>query len=395
MNVRAWVVLVCSLVPVAACRPDAAPVVEQAGAQTAEAGAWAWGLPEHCPPPPLPDGAVMTAELVELGRHLFYDVRLSGDQTQSCATCHVQRLAFSDPRPTSIGITGEHTRRNAMSLVNVAYARRLTWAHPQLDSLERQALIPLFGDFPIEMGAAGYEAEVLSRLADDPMYAGLALAAGIVDGSGDAAPLSWTHVVDAIAAFERSIVSCGAPYDAYVAGDTNALSPLAVEGMELFFSERTECFHCHNGPMFSDSTTHEGAVPSEQAFHNTGLYNLDGSGAYPEVDTGIMEFTEDRRDMGRFRAPTLRNIALTAPYMHDGTIGSLGGVLMHYSTGGRVIHTGPNAGVGADSPLKSEFVPGFLMTDREEQALLAFLESLTDPTVAERVQWSNPWQEAR
>lgn len=390
-----WLLVAASVsacLSVAACRPNVVSPVDGQAEASAGSGAWAWNLPDHCPPPPVPDDAAMTPELVELGRHLFYDVRLSGDQTQSCATCHVQRLAFSDPRQTSIGITGEHTRRNAMSLVNVAYARRLTWAHPQLESLERQALIPLFGDFPIEMGAAGHEAEVVGRLSNDPVYQRLADAAGIGAGSGDSGGLTWTHIVDAIAAFERSIVSCGAPYDAYVAGDTNALSPLAVEGMELFFSERTECFHCHNGPMFSDSTTHEGAVPTEQAFHNTGLYNVDGSGGYPAADSGIMEFTEDARDMGRFRAPTLRNIALTAPYMHDGSIGSLGGVLMHYSTGGRVIHTGPNAGVGADSPLKSEFVPGFLMTDHEEQALLAFLESLTDPTIADREEWSNPWR---
>jgi cytochrome c peroxidase len=304
----------------------------------------------------------------------------------------VQRLAFSDPRQASIGITGEHTRRNAMSLVNVAYARRLTWAHPNLDSLERQALIPLFGDFPIEMGAAGVELEVLDRLASEPAYERLGRAAGVVDGSGESRALSWNDVVSAIAAFERSLVSCGAPYDRFVAGETNALSSQAVEGMELFFSERTECFHCHNGPMFSDSTTHEGAVPTEQAFHNTGLYNVDGEGAYPSVDTGIMEFTEDPRDMGRFRAPSLRNIALTAPYMHDGSIGSLGGVLMHYSSGGRVIHTGPHAGVGGNSPFKSEFVPGFLMTDEEESALLEFLASLTDPSIADRSEWSNPWR---
>lgn len=362
-------------------------------ASQGDAVTWDWQLPAHCPPPPVPDDTPMTAALVALGRHLFYDPRLSGDGTQSCATCHIQQVAFSDPRPLSLGITGERTRRNAMSLVNVAYARRLTWAHPALDSLERQALIPLFGDEPIEMGAAGFEQLVLDRLAAEPRYRELAIAAGPGQGTDLQGVLDWNLIVTAIATFERSLVSCNAPYDRYIAGDTHALSADAVAGMELFFSERTECFHCHNGAMFSDSTTHEGAVPTDQAFHNTGLYNLDGSGAYPPTDTGMMEFSENATDMGRFRAPTLRNITLTAPYMHDGSIGSLEEVLEHYGAGGRLIAEGPNAGDGAGSPLKSEFVPGFLLTDEESAQLLAFLAALTDTSVSERAEWSDPWTE--
>jgi cytochrome c peroxidase len=350
-------------------------------------GSWSWDLPAHCPPPPVPADAPMSAAMVELGRHLFYDERLSGDGTLSCAGCHLQSHAFSDPRPISTGITGEVTRRNSMSLVGAGYVTHLTWAHPTLDRLEAQALIPLFGDFPIEMGAAGAEQEVLDRLAADVRYAQLTSAAFVEGG-----PLTWNRITRALATFQRSLVSCAAPYDRYIQGETDAMSESAARGMELFFSERTECFHCHGGVMFSDSSSHEGAIAAENAFHNTGLYNLDGSGAYPANDPGLMEFTENPADMGRFRAPSLRNIALTAPYMHDGSMGSLLGVITHYSAGGRTIPFGPNAGVGSDSPLKSEFVPGFLLTDDETNDLLAFLHALTDPTLATRAEWSNPWE---
>lgn len=366
--------------------PSETAVSNPALANTSEGSVWQFDLPAHCPPPPVPADATMTPAMVELGRHLFYDKRLSADETLSCASCHLQVLAFSDPRVQSVGVTGELTRRNAMSLVNVAYTRRLTWAHPTLDALERQALIPLFGDNPVEMGAAGHEEAILQRLAADTRYNELsrtALGAGVA--------LDWAAITRALATFQRSLVSCDAPYDRFVAGEVGAMSDAAVRGMELFFDQRMECFHCHNGHMFSDAATHVGAALTEQVFHNTGLYSLDGSGAYPEEDPGLFELTGNPADMGRFRATSLRNIALTAPYMHDGSIATLHDVIAHYAAGGREISEGPNQGNGSLSPLKSEFVPGFLITPDEESDLVAFLEALTDESVATRVEWRDPW----
>ena len=132
----------------------------------------------------------------------------------------------------------------------------------------------------------------------------------------------------------------------------------AIRGEALFFSEKFECHHCHNNFNLNDNIMHARAPHPEIAFHNTGLYNIDGKGGYPAGNTGIAELTGRPDDMGRFKAPSLRNVAVTAPYMHDGSIATLNDVLDHYAAGGRTIATGPHAGVGRDNPLKSSFVPG-------------------------------------
>ncbi len=329
----------------------------------------------------------MNAAKVELGRWLFYDTRLSGNKTMSCATCHIQSLAFTDGKARSVGSTDERHPRSSMSLVNVAYASRLTWANPLLAELEDQALIPLLGDDPVEMGLGGREAEFAELLRADSRYATLTRKAFPADGD----PYSLLNGVRAITAFVRTIISHDTPYDRYLGGDANALSEAAVRGMELFFSERLECFHCHGGFNFTDSTTHASASVEQVGFHNTGLYNLYNNGSYPVDNTGLFDMTGERRDMGRFKAPTLRNIAVTAPYMHDGSIATLEEVVAHYQRGGRLIETGPYAGDGRLSPFKSEFVMGFELSETERADLIAFLESLTDEAVLTSERFSNPF----
>jgi cytochrome c peroxidase len=161
--------------------------------------------------------------------------------------------------------------------------------------------------------------------------------------------------------------------------------------MQLFFSERLECFHCHGGFNFTDSTTHENTRVDSVGFHNTGLYNIDANGAYPAENTGLYDMTGQRRDMGRFRAPTLRNIALTGPYMHDGSIATLEEVIAHYQRGGRLIGDGPYAGDGRLNPFKSEFVRGFELSADERADLLSFLHALTDTSVVQDPVLSNPF----
>jgi len=161
--------------------------------------------------------------------------------------------------------------------------------------------------------------------------------------------------------------------------------------MELFFSERLECFHCHGGFNFTDSTTHANTSVGRVGFHNNGLYNIDASGAYPDINTGLFDMTGEARDMGRFKAPSLRNIALTKPYMHDGSIATLEKVLDHYARGGRLTETGENAGDGRLSPFKSEFIGGFELSDSERTDLIEFLNSLTDQSVLTNERWSDPF----
>ena len=273
-----------------------------------------------------------------------------------------------------------------MSLVNVAYATRLDWANPLMDRLEDQALTPLLGDNPVEMGLGGHE-DRLVRLLREERYSALLTTAF----PSDADPHSLLNAVRAIASFVRTITSFDSPYDRYLAGDATAMDDSAARGMNLFFSERLECFHCHGGFNFTDSTTHINTRIERVGYHNTGLYNLDGNGAYPSDNTGLFDMTGERRDMGRFKAPTLRNIAVTGPYMHDGSIATLDEVVAHYERGGRLLDEGPYAGDGRLSPFKSEFVTGFELTDDERADLVAFLEALTDTSLLNNPNLADPF----
>jgi cytochrome c peroxidase len=259
----------------------------------------------------------------------------------------------------------------------------LTWANPNLLNLEDQLLVPLFGEHPIEMGMVGKEKEIVAMLQSDPKYSRLFKSAF----NGE---VSIKNLARAIAGFERTLVSFNSPYDQYrYGGNDRAISDSAKRGEALFESERLECFHCHSGINFSDSVKHSRLAFSEIAFHNTGLYNLDGRGAYPSNNTGVQEITLKASDMGRFKAPTLRNIALTAPYMHDGSIASLEKVIEHYESGGRTIRSGAFAGQGSKNPFKSSFVKGFKLSNSEKQDLLAFLRSLTDESFIQNPAFSN------
>jgi cytochrome c peroxidase len=370
-----------------AAAPDANAPDANAQSDAAADGGYAWNLPTGFPLPNVPADNPMSAEKVELGRHLFYDKRLSGNRTQACASCHKQELAFTDGRATGLGSTGQDHTRGSMSLANVAYAATLTWANNLVRELERQAQVPMFGEEPVELGLAGMEDELLQRLRDEPKYQELFPAAFPDDGD----PISVLNITRAISSFQRTLISGGSPFDRRIV-EPSGYSESAARGEVLFNSERFECFHCHGGFAFADSVNHSGNR-TEEFFHNNALYNIDLEGGYPASNTGLYALTGNRNDMGRFKAPTLRNITLTAPYMHDGSIATLSEVLDHYAAGGRTIADGPNAGRGFDNPFKSEFLHGANppMTEPERQDLLAFLESLTDRGFITNPKFANPW----
>ena len=356
----------------------------------APAATYDWDLPPGYPIPVVPADNPMSDERVELGHYLFFDTRMSGNGTYSCGSCHQQAHAFTDTLPVSVGSTGDHTPRGAMSLVNVAYNPVQTWANPNLVSLEDQALVPMFGAHPdaVELGLAGMEDALAQRIAADPMYPPMFAAAF----PGEASPITVANIVRAIACFERTMISTDSPYDRYTyRGETSAMSDSALRGMALFYAERMDCFHCHGGFNFTDNVMHGGTVIPGVQYHNTGLYNLDGRGAYPAPNRGIYEITHEARDMGAFRAPTLRMIMVTAPYFHDGSAATIDDVLDHYAAGGRTITSGPNAGVGSESPLKSIFVHGFTLTTEERADAMAFLMSLNDPSFLTDPRFSNPF----
>lgn len=359
----------------------------QRSQEVSDLGTYQWNLPPGFPYPNVPPTNPMSSEKVELGRLLFYDKRLSLNINQSCASCHRQDHAFADARAHGFGSTGELHPRGPMSLVNVAYSPVLTWANPNMRALETQSLVPLFGEDPIELGMTGKEDVLLKRLKTEPRYQRLFPQAFPV-----ADPFTLENVTKAIASFERTILSGDSPYDHYRRGDDpNAISDAAKRGESLFFSERLECFHCHGGFNFTGTVDYYGKGIAEVEFHNTGLYNLKGEFSYPQPNLGLYTFTQSFEDVGKFKAPTLRNIALTAPYMHDGSVKTLAESIDHYAAGGRKIARGIRAGDGSQNPAKSEFVKGFQLSQSEKQDLLAFLRSLTDQTLLANPALSDPW----
>lgn len=349
-----------------------------------------WNIPANFPLPLVHGDNPISEEKFQLGRHLFYDQRLSGAANFACASCHRQELAFTDGLPQAIGATGQKHPRSAQALVNVAYNSTVNWANPSTVTLEQQAPIPLFAEFPVEMGINdSNQARVLARLQAEPRYSSLFKAAF----PNEAAPLHFDNIVKALASFQRGLNSFNSPFDQYEAGNQFAITEAAKRGMSLFFNEKTECFHCHGGMNFTQSSFDRTQSFADTAFFNNGLYNLDGKGKYPSGGEGIFEITGKPEDMGRFRPPTLRNIALTAPYMHDGSIANLEAVIRHYMAGGRIISAGTQAGDGRSNPYKSAFVRPFDLTEQNIADLREFLESLTDESFINNPRFANPWEE--
>ena len=338
-----------------------------------ESEEFVWQLPRGVPRPRVPSDNPMSAAKVRLGRQLFYDARLSGNGTFSCASCHQQRFAFTDGLPHAVGSTGQSHARSAMSLANVAFNASYGWADSRARTLEAQMAVPMFNEHPIEMGIKGNEPAIVARIGSDPADAEL------FQEAFPNQPISLATVVKAIASFERTLISANSPVDRYLYRDDRAaLAADAQRGMALFFSERLACARCHTGFNLSGPTTHHGGAVVAPSFHNTGLYNVDGRGSYPAIDRGLFDRTHVATDMGRFRAPTLRNIAVTAPYMHDGSIPTLVEVIGHYAAG------------GVSSPFKSPRLKGFPITAAEVSDLVAFLNSLTDAEFLSNPEFAPP-----
>ncbi len=310
-------------------------------------------LPRWFPLPKVPVDNPITEAKVELGRYLFYDTRLSGNGTYSCGSCHEQARAFTDGLPHALGSTGESHARSTMSLTNVAYNASFGW-NERRSSLESQMEVPMHNQRPVEMGVGGRETEVLARFGNSRDAERFRAAF-----PGEDAPITLSNIIKAIASFERVLISADSPFDRYVfKDDRTAMSPAARRGLALFFSDRLRCSECHSSINLSGPTAFAGTMPSdpEAFFHDTGV------APHP----------------AKFRAPTLRNIAVTSPYMHDGSIATLADVIQHYARGGR------------SRPEKSDRVTGFSISAAETDDLVAFLESLTDKGFLTNPAFSDP-----
>jgi cytochrome c peroxidase len=307
---------------------------------------------EGFPPPPLPGDLVLTEAGVALGDMLFHETALSGDLTQSCASCHQQEFGFSDPNTFSIGIDGLPGRRQAMTLANLAWHRNGFFWDGRSPTLRDQALRPI--QDPLEMHETLDNA--IAKLRDKPAYAD-----AFVRAFGDD-DISAERIGLALEQFMITLISNDSRFDQYRRGELE-LTESELRGYVLFHNEfdplgavkGAECFHCHGGFNFTNDR-----------FSNNGL------DAPPFADDGRFEVTADPADRGKFLVPTLRNIAETAPYMHDGRFTTLRQVIDHYDHG---VLESPTV----DPLLQFSIDPGLQLSEQDKQDLEAFLRTLSDP----------------
>jgi cytochrome c peroxidase len=322
---------------------------------------------------------------INLGRHLFYDTKLSLNQTKSCATCHDPKFAFTDSYKRSTGIYGDNLQRNSRPLFNLTTQYYFTAADSTLHSLEAQMNNPLFRQHPLELGLYGKEQEIVNRLMQDATYKKLFKKA--FPKAKDS--INFTHIKKAIAGFVSSIQSYNTKYDQFVKGNTTLFNKNEKAGMQLFFSNKTNCSKCHGGNNF-DQPTVQGDNGVIELYFNTGIYNVDGKGGYPVTDIGLMEYTKQPIDMGKYKVPTLRNLIYTTPYYHDGSENSLQAVIEQYNTGGRTITVGVNKGDGSKNPYKHDFIKPLGLSAIEKQQLFLFLNTLTDSSLLQNKKWTAP-----
>lgn len=289
-----------------------------------------------------------TAERIALGRELFYDERLSSTKAVSCASCHVQARAFADPNPHSLGVEQREGTRNAPGLINEAWGKSYFWDGREA-TLELQAVKPI--ENPLEM-ASSLE-EVATRLSGDARMMRRFEQAYSAPPTADTIP-------KALASFVRSLISSDSRYDQYLRGDEGALSAAERRGEEIFSGERGECFHCHVGYNLTS-----------QGYRNDGI-------ALDDPDPGRFEITGKPLDRGKFKTPTLRNVGVTAPYMHDGSLATLEAVVDHYDAGGR--------GHENTDPLIKPLGLG----DIDKADLVAFLKALTDEAFLTNPAFADP-----
>lgn len=325
---------------------------------------------------------------IELGHYLFFDRRLSVNNTRSCGTCHNPEFAFTDGYKRSLGVYADLHQRNTQPVFNLAFLKYLTSADSSLHFATQQMNNPLYNRHPVEMGVAGNEESILKKIRADKLYPTLFAKAF----PGQQESISLPNIITAISGFMYTILSANSPYDAYSKGDSNTLSADAEKGMQLFFSDTLKCARCHGGFNFSTPSITNGGKDTLFYF-NTGLYNLDGKGNYPAYDEGLFQQTKQPGDRGAFRVPTLRNLAFTAPYFHDGSAATLDEVIAVYENGGRNIADGFYKGDGRKNQYKHPLVSGFPLNSQQRKELISFLLSLSDSSVTTNPAYTNPFTE--
>ena len=320
--------------------------------------------PLGLPPVPIPADNPPTAETIALGRRLYFDTALSIDNTVSCATCHMPPMGFTDGQRVSTGVRGQHGTRNAPTVLNAAYWTSDFW-DGRAGSLEKQAEGPVAN--PVEMAHTLQGVE--QRLSRDPSYV------AAFEKAFGPGPVTYAKVEKCIASFERTLISGNSPFDRYYyGGDKSAMTEAQIHGFELFRDpKKGNCEVCHTvGDQY--------ALFTDNKFHNIGVGFDNGV----TNDKGRAVISGDLRETGAFRTPTLRNIALTSPYMHDGSLKTLKDVMDFYVGGGN-----------SNAYLDKEMHSLDFLTGQERQDLLAFMEALTGEMPANSEAPPQPVQQAK
>lgn len=322
-----------------------------------------WKDPAGFPPMVIPLDNPLTEEGIALGRRLFYDPVLSADSSMSCATCHIPQLAFTDGRAVSEGVVGLEGTRSAMSLVNIGYYHTGLFWDGRSPSLEEQAFHPVRD--PKEMAFNWPEA--VRRLQQAPQYVRWFKEAFSIRNARE---IDSMLVAKALAQFERTLVSSNTKFDR-VMREEAAFTPAEKRGWTIFFDASqemsvSECNHCHVDPLFSDLN-----------YHNNGVQQAPVLEGF--ADPGQGGVTGNRFDLGRFRVPTLRNVLLTAPYMHDGRFKTMDEVLDHYASGG---HAAENLNAN---------VRKLYLSAQNRADMMAFFGTLTDTVFLRNPAFQNPW----
>ncbi len=355
MRFHRYVTALCVLAALMSCSKNSAVAPEPEQPECPPATPLTLDIPVGFPELVSPRNNPLTVEGVTLGRRLFYDPILSGDSTQACGSCHLQDHAFGDSRQFSEGIHGVKGSRHAPTIVNPGWIPETFW-DGRADGLEGQALQPVPNQIEMDLPWS----QAVERLRRHPEYPDLFCAAF---GSSH---IDSTHVVMAIAQFERTFISANSKYDRVVLYQTESFTPEEQRGYDIFRTERGDCFHCHVEPLFATSTN----------FNNTGLDSV-------IIDKGRGLVTGNPADDGKFKPSTLRNIAESPPYMHDGRFFTLREVIDHYNLG---FHDGPDV-----DPLIRARLSRSPLTEQEITDLIAFLETLTDTDFLYNPAFSNPF----
>jgi cytochrome c peroxidase len=325
-----------------------------------------------------PKNKSLKKDTISLGQLFFFDPRLSINKTKSCASCHDPKLAFTDGFANPLGATGQSIHRNSPSLINISKNTSFNLANPSITSILQQSNGPLFNNHPIEMGNDSNNLLSLRFIELDKKYKPLLQKNNIKN-------INWTIVKHFIAQYVATFNFSNSKYDKYLKKQVQ-LSKQELAGKNLFFGDSMQCSKCHSGNNFNVPEN-----PNMFLFQNIGLYCVGKDSLYGNGDNGVFNESKDSLDIGMFKIPSLRNVAITAPYFHDGSVATLEQMIDIYARGGKLTTTGINKGDGKLHPNKHPFIVGFTTNTLQKKQLISFLKTLTDTSYLQNKMYQNPW----